>query len=209
MFFISLGYLDIDYDRITKVEYRLKNENDRLLNRSISNIKLKNKQSGKNGSVSILRSYNSSHIAINKILSNNQSAVVHFYFTITDRNKMPNDTLTGLYVVTLLLLASECHVVIDLCQHYSFKVETLSIISDKNKTQEEFCSEPDVVSKPQNGIIRRRVRSDGEVDYVVDVPELETTYESGDYSYIFMVSTLKQQPVVTDQTVISDISYKT
>ena len=208
IFLISLGYLGIDYDRITKVKYRLKQENDHLLNRSVSDTKLKSKQSGKNDTVSILPSYDSSHIAISNIISNNESAVMNFYFTITDRNKVSKDTLTGLHVVTLLLLASEFHVVIDLCQNYSFKVKTLSIISDKNKTQEEFCSEPDVMSPTKNGIIRGRVRPDGEVDYVVDVPELETKYESGDYTYLFMVSTFKQQPVVTSQTVISDVSYK-
>ncbi|CAF4344593.1 unnamed protein product, partial [Rotaria sordida] len=99
------------------------------------------------------------------------------------------------------LLASEFHAVIDLCQKYSMKVESVSIISDKNKTRDEFCSDPDEMYQTKNGIIRRRIRSDGEVDYVVEVPELETTYESGDYTYIFMVSTSPQK-APTHQSVI-------
>ncbi|CAF4632701.1 unnamed protein product, partial [Rotaria magnacalcarata] len=32
--------------------------------------------------------------------------------------------------------------------------------------------------------------SDGEPDFVVDVPELDTTYEGGDYVYLFLISAL-------------------
>lgn len=132
---------------------------------------------------------------IRNVLSVNESTFINFYFSITDRNEISTDTLTGLHIVTLLLLASEYNVVLDLCENYSVKVETLSIMSDKNKTRDEFCNEPDVMYPTKNGYIRRRIRSDGEIDYVVDIPELETTYESGDYTYVFIVSTLTQPTV--------------
>jgi len=166
-----LGYLGIDYERITKINYSLK-END---------------------SIPIIDSDN----FVSNILSNNKSAPINFYFTIIDRNETSNDTLTGLHVVTLLLLAPELNAVLDLCQKYSIKVETLSIISGENITQDEFCSDPDVMYPTKNGIILPRVNEDGEIDYVVYIPELETTYESGDYTYLFIVSTLPQQKAPT------------
>jgi hypothetical protein len=151
------------------------------------------KTSKKDNNTSIIHLNSLSHDFINQRLSNNESITVNFDFSIADRNESSNDTLTGLHVVTLLLLASEFHVVLDLCKDYPIKVETISIISDKNKTGEEFCGDSDAMYQTKTGILRRRIRSDGEIDYVVDVPELETTYESGDYTYLFIVSTLPQQ----------------
>ena len=138
---------------------------------------------------------------IDNILANNGSTVLDFHFSITDRNEFSNDTSTGLHVVTLLLLASEFNAVLDLCQNYSIQVQTLTIISDRNKTRDEFCSDPDVMYPTKNGILRRRIRPDGEIDYVVDIPELETTYEGGDYTYLFIVSTITQPQTSTNQTV--------
>lgn len=136
------------------------------------------------------------------ILENNGSAILNFRFSITDRNELSNDTSTGLHVVTLLLLASEYNAVLDLCQNYSIQVETLTIISDRNKTRDEFCSDPDVMYPTKNGTLRRRVRPDGEIDFVVDIPELETTYEGGDYTYLFIVSTITQPQTPVNQTVL-------
>ncbi|CAF1145043.1 unnamed protein product [Rotaria sordida] len=187
-------YLNIDYERIIKIHFDFKEYDDRVLNKSMTNSKLKNKKFENSNSTHVTHPNDLSHDKISETLSNNKSIIIKFHFSITDRNSTSSETLTGLHVVTLLLLASEFHAVIDLCQKYSMKVEGVSIISDKNKTQDEFCSDPDVMHPTKNGIIRRRIRSDGEVDYVVDVPELDTTYESGDYTYIFMVSTLPQKP---------------
>ena len=156
---------------------------------------------GKNNSALAVHPSPSRNV-ISDVLSKNESAIVNFYFSITDRDETSNDTLTGLHVVTLLLLASEFQAELDLCRNYIIKVETVSIISDKNKTRDEFCSDPDVIYIKNSGIIRQRVRADGEVDYVVEVPELETTYESGDYTYLFIVSTQTQQQTQTKNTVI-------
>ncbi|CAF0847723.1 unnamed protein product [Rotaria sp. Silwood1] len=192
-------YLNIDYERITKINYRFKEYDDELINRPMRSSKWKSNKSEKNDSIHVIYPNDLSYDQISDILSSNKSIIISFHFSITDRNSTSSDTLTGLHVVTLLLLASEFHAVIDLCENYSMKVETVSIISDKNKTRDEFCSDPDVMHPTKNGIIRRRVRPDGEVDYVVDVPELDTTYESGDYTYIFMVSTLTQK-ISTNQS---------
>jgi hypothetical protein len=162
-----------------------------LNNQSTVNSKPKGTKSEKNEVA-----YGSSHDVISNALSKNESVAINFYFSITDRSELSSDTLTGLHVVTLLLLASEFNVVLDLCDKYSIKVDALSIISDKNKTRDEFCSDPDVMFPTKNGIIRRRIRPDGEIDYIVDVPELETTYEIGDYTYVFIVATLTQQQTV-------------
>jgi hypothetical protein len=164
------------------------------------------RSSSKNDNALKIYPYGLSDDVIGDVLSKNKSITINFYFTIIDRNEASNDTLTALHVVTLLLLASEFHVVLDLCKNYSIKVETLSIISDRNKTQQEFCSEPDVMYPTNNGIIRRRVRPDGEIDYVVDIPELETTYEGGDYTYLFIVSTITQQPTPAVLTVVFKFS---
>jgi hypothetical protein len=142
---------------------------------------------------------------IRDVLAKNESTEINFYFSISDRNEISNDTLTVLHVVTLLLLTSEYELVLDLCDKYSIKVETLAIISDKNKTREEFCSEPDEMYPTKNGILRARVQPDGEIDYVVDIPELETTYEGGDFTYLFIVSTLAQQKIPTNETVFKRI----
>jgi hypothetical protein len=191
-----LGYLGIDYERITKIDYSLKEDEDDFEERSMSSAE-------HNDTDRIIHHDRPSDSFMSNLLSNNESAMLNFYFSITDRNETSADTLTGLHVVTLLLLASEFNVVLDLCQNYSIKVETLSIISDKNKTRDEFCSEPDEMYPTKNGIIRRRIRPDGEIDYVVDIPELETTYESGDYTYLFIVSTITQQKPPTQPMVLS------
>jgi len=175
----------------------VQNEDEPVVKRSIID-------SEQNNTVRIIHSDISSDNYISDILLNNGSVTINSYFSIADRNETSNDTLTGLHVVTLLLLASEYNVILDLCEKYSIKVETLSIISDKNKTQEEFCSDPDVMYPTKDGILRRRVRSDGEVDFVVEIPELETTYEGGDYTYLFIVSTLTQQKPVTQPTVFNN-----
>ncbi|CAF1413452.1 unnamed protein product [Adineta steineri] len=188
------NYLGIDYERITKTRYHVNQDNNHL----ISNL-MKNSTVHNESTLGTLP-HNSSHTIIRNALLNNQSVTIKFYFTINDRFQDSNDTLTSLHVVTLLLLASEFHVVLDLCNNYSMKVETLSIISDRNKTQHEFCSDSDVMYQSRNGIIKRRVRADGEIDYVVDIPELETTYESGDYVYLFLISTLTQPQTSTAQT---------
>ncbi len=175
-----IGYLDIDYERIIKIDYQIKEEHDK---HKLTNSK-------------VIQPIRSSDDVIMDALLKNESVNIYFYFSITDRHEGSQDTLTGLHVVTLLLLASEFNVVLDLCQNYSIKVEALSIISDKNKTRDEFCSEPDVMYPAKNGFLRRRIRPDGEIDYIVDVPELETTYEMGDYTYLFIVQTLPQQTVI-------------
>lgn len=198
-----LDYLDIDYNRITKIDYRLNEYDEHLIHPPMADPQIDGrKYSVKNTNEFDIYPHSPSSDIISDILSKNKSAAINFYFSITDRNITSNDTLTGLHVVTLLLLASEFHVVLDLCKDYSIKVKTLSIISDKNNTQAEFCSEPDVMYPTKTGIIRRRVRPDGEVDYVVDIPELDTTYEGGDYTYVFIVSTLTQQQTSTSLTVI-------
>ncbi|UJR15822.1 hypothetical protein I4U23_002751 [Adineta vaga] len=179
-------YLDIDYERITKIKYRLQDITEESAEESSMDQNIKS-------SALETETDHSSYEVIKDILTKNESITVDIYFTIIDQSHDSNDKLTSLHIVTLLLLASEFHAIIDLCQHYSIKVETLSIISDKNKTRDEFCSDPDVMYPTKNGIIRRRVRPDGELDYVVDIPELDTTYESGDYTYLFMISTIKQQ----------------
>ncbi|CAF1259487.1 unnamed protein product [Rotaria sordida] len=188
------GYLDIDYKRITNIKYNLKQNHDKVLqNSSNINLKATSNISEKHNNTNIIDSNSLLSDRINEQLFNNQAIFVNLNFSIIDRNETSNDTLTGLHVVTLVLLASEFHYIMDLCEKYSIKIEKISIISDKNKTREEFCSEPDKMYPTNTGIIRRRIRSDGEIDYVVDVPELETTYESGDYTYSFMVSTLTHQ----------------
>lgn len=181
----STGYLLVDNERITKISYNLKQTDENLVKRSIEN-------SVKNDSSKII----DSDKFIRNILSINESTFINFYFSIIDRSEISNDTLTGLHVVTLLLLASESNVVLDLCEKYSIKVESLSIISDKNKTRDEFCSEPDEMYPTKNGYLQRRLRTDEEIDYVVYIPELDTTYESGDYTYLFIVSTLTQSAVI-------------
>jgi hypothetical protein len=144
--------------------------------------------------------------AITRLLSKNQPLSLDMYLTITDRKETSNDSLTGLHVLTLLLLAAEFPGVINICQNYAMKVGKLTIVSDVNQTREQFCSEPDNMYQTSKGIIRRRVRADGEADYVVDVPELETTYEMGDFTYIFIMSTSSQQEhrqIAKDDKVIS------
>jgi hypothetical protein len=187
-FYFSLGYLGIDCERITKIDYSIPQNEEHLFKRSLSN---------ENETL-----IHPTDNFIRDVLAKNESTEINFYFTIIDRNEISNDTLTGLHVVTLLLLASEFNAVLDLCEKYSIKVERLAIVSDKNKTRDEFCSDPDVMYPTKNGILRRRVRPDGEIDYVVDIPELETTYEGGDYTYLFIVSTITQQKSPTNQTVI-------
>ncbi|CAF1030215.1 unnamed protein product [Rotaria sp. Silwood1] len=188
------GYLDIDYERITKIKYLVK-QNHNKVSQSPSKINSKaiSSTSEKDTNTLIVHPNSPVSDSISEQLINNKSIIVNFNFSITDRNETSNDTLTSLHIVTLLLFASEFHVIMDLCEKYSIKVEKVSIISDKNKTRHEFCGEPDVLYPTNTGVIRRRIRFDGEIDYVVDVPELETTYESGDYTYLFMVSTLTQQ----------------
>ncbi|CAF4331119.1 unnamed protein product [Rotaria sp. Silwood2] len=193
MICIYLGYLDIDYERITKIKYNLKQNHGKFLRTpSKINPKAMNNISENNSNTLIVHPNLLLSDHISERLFNNKSIIVNFNFSITDRNETSNDTLTGLHIVTLLLLASEFHVIMDLCEKYSIKVEKVSIISDKDKTRDEFCGKPDVMYPTNTGVIRRRIRFDGEIDYVVDVPELETTYESGDYTYLFMVSTLTQ-----------------
>ncbi len=187
-----LAYLDIDYERIINIKYELKEtDNDEELQPSLTD-----NVSNENNDTLVMHRNLPSHDIIDERLSNNESITVDFHFSIADRKETSDDTLTGLHVVTLLLLASEFHAVLDFCQNYSVKVETISIQSDRNKTQEEFCDDPDVMATTNDGIIRRRIRSDGEIDYVVDVPSLETTYEIGDYTYLFMVQALPQQQTV-------------
>jgi len=181
-----LGYLVIDPERIAKIDYSLDENEENLVKRSTID-------SERNDTRQIIHSNTSSDSLISNVLSNNESAMINFYFSIIDRNETSNDTLTGLHVVTLLLLASEKNAILDLCEKYSIQVVTLSIISDKNKTRDEFCSDPDEMYPTKNGIIQRRVSSDGEMDYVVYIPELDTIYESGDYTYLFIVSTITQQ----------------
>ncbi|CAF5201254.1 unnamed protein product, partial [Rotaria magnacalcarata] len=184
-------YLDIDYERITKIKYNLKENNGVVLgtrskinSKSTSNILDEDNDEYLSDSHSLLSD------RITERLVHGERIIVNFNFTIADRNETSNDTSTGLHVVTLLLLASEFHGILDLCEKYSMKIEKVSLISDKNKTRQEFCGDPDVMYQTQNGIIRRRERSDGEPDFVVDVPELDTTYEGGDYVYLFLISAL-------------------
>jgi len=122
--------------------------------------------------------------------------MLNLYFTITDRDERSTDHITGLDVVTLLLVVSENKLVLDLCETYSVQVSKLSVTSDKNKTREEFCSDPDEMHSTKNGTLRRRTRSDGEAEYVVDVPELETTYEGGDFTYLFISTLTQQAPLI-------------
>jgi hypothetical protein len=190
---LCLGYLRIDYERITKIRYNIIDDGDENLPSSAPSRK-----SEKTNNTSIGHLDSSSHDFISEQLLNNKSVTVNFHFSVADRNETSEDTLTGLHVVTLLLLASERHASIDLCEDYSFAVETLTIVSDRDKTRQEFCDDPDVLYIAKNGVIRRRITSSGDIDYVVDVPELETTYEGGDFTYVFMVSTLTPQ----NQTVI-------
>ncbi|CAF1624523.1 unnamed protein product, partial [Adineta ricciae] len=180
--FISTGYLGIDRDRIIKIRFSIEDEKPPI-----------GKAPKKNNSTSVIPHGTSTNDYINQQLVKNDSVTLNFHFSIADRNEESKDTLTGLHVVTLLLLASERHASIDLCQNYALVVQTLSIVSDKNKTRQEFCDDPDVMYVAKNGEIRRRIRPSGEVDYVVDVPELEATYEGGDFTYLYMVSTLTQQ----------------
>ncbi|CAF1066966.1 unnamed protein product [Adineta ricciae] len=187
------SYLDIDYERITKIKCHL--QEDAMESAEKTTIKPKGK-----ASALTTPSSNTLYETIEHVLRQNQSISADFFFSIIDRDHGSNDTLTSLHVVTLLLLASEFHAIIDLCQDYAIKVETLSIVSDKNRTRDEFCSDPDVMYPTKNGIIRRRIRPDGELDYVVEIPELETTYESGDYTYLFMVSTLTQPQTSMQET---------
>lgn len=182
-----LGFLGIDYERIIKIRYEILDDfNEDLSTPATRKIPAKNTST----SVQFLNS--SSAASISEQLIHNKSVTISFHFTIGDRNETSNDTLTGLHVVTLLLLASETHYPIDLCETYSFAVETLTIVSDKNKTRDEFCGDPDVMYTAKNGELRRRIRPSGEIDYVVDVPELEATFEGGDFTYLFMVSTRTQ-----------------
>lgn len=140
--------------------------------------------------------------AIVQPLSQNQTIALNLYFSITDRNETSNDTLTGLHVITLLLLASEFPAVIDMCQNYSMKMGKVAIVSDTDRTREEFCSGSDQMYQTSTGIIRRRILPDGEVDYVVDVHELQTTYMMGDYTYLFIVSTMTpQQQKISEEAV--------
>ena len=160
--FFALGYLSLDEERITKIDYRI-HQNEEYSKRSMFDSR-KNKSEGFN---------RPSDQLISNILAKNDSTVMDFYFSIADRNEWSNDTLTGLHVVTLLLLVADNHAVLNLCEKYSIKVESFAIMSDKNKTRDEFCSEPDVMYPTKNGILHRRNRSDGEIDYVVYIPELD------------------------------------
>ncbi|CAF3374975.1 unnamed protein product [Rotaria socialis] len=187
------GYLNIDYERVTKIDYRVSVHEDHSVNRSTINSTIQSKNPGKDDSASVVHPYDSSDEFIYNTLARNKSLAISFSFSITDRNETSQDTLTGLHVVTLLLIGSEFHAVLYLCRNYAIEIEGVSIISDKNKTRDEFCSDPDVMMPTKNGYIRRRLRADGEIDYVVDVPELETTYESGDYTYLFIISTVTQK----------------
>ncbi|CAF4248703.1 unnamed protein product, partial [Adineta steineri] len=190
-------YLGITFERIINVRYSIEDndddDDDDDGNDEDLPISATSRAIGKNNSTSVIPVNSPSlDYAINQ-LNNNKSIVLKFHFSIADRDETSTDALTGLHVVTLLLLASERHALIDLCEKYSFAVETLSIVSDKNKTRQEFCDDPDVLYLARNGVIRRRIRLSGEIDYVVDVPELETTFEGGDFTYSFIVSTLTQQ----------------
>ena len=117
-------------------------------------------------------------------------ATIDFRFTMTDRNETSDDKLTGLHVITLLLPAIEAHLQIDLCERYSMKIQKISIESDTNKTQVEFCSPPDVSVMNGNGNMHLRMLPDGEFDYVLHVPSTDTTYEGGDFTYTLMVSSM-------------------
>ena len=147
-------------------------------------------------------------------LTTNETISVNLYFSVADRNEKSNDTLTGLHVLTLLLLASQYSGVLDLCENYSMKVGKLTVVSDPNRTREEFCQDPDSLYQAKAGILRRRIRADGEsdpvVDYVVDVPEMDTTYAMGDFIYMFIISSATQQepqPTVNlEMNIISFIS---
>ncbi|CAF1328665.1 unnamed protein product, partial [Adineta steineri] len=195
------SYLGINFERIINVRYSIEDngddddddDDDGGGNEEDMPISATSRAIGKNNSTSVIPVNSPSlDYAINQ-LNNNKTIVLKFHFSIADRDETSTDALTGLHVVTLLLLASERHALIDLCEKYSFAVETLSIVSDKNKTRQEFCDDPDVLYLARNGVIRRRIRLSGEIDYVVDVPELETTFEGGDFTYSFIVSTLTQQ----------------
>ncbi|UJR30770.1 hypothetical protein I4U23_018290 [Adineta vaga] len=187
------SYLGIDYERIIKIRFSI--QDDKPSNLIIG------KTPKKDNNTSMIPLNSSANEYITEQLNKNNSVTLNFHFSIADRNDVSKDTLTGLHVVTLLLLASERHASIHLCQNYSFVVQTLSIVSDRNKTRQEFCDDPDVMFLAKNGEIRRRIKPSGEIDYVVDVPELETTYEGGDFTYLYMVSTVTQQT--------SDVSSKT
>lgn len=198
--FLVLAYLNIDRTRITKIKYDFTTEEDEASFPPVYDSKGKPKPSVRTENALMVHQPSIDDV-LNETLSQNRSTMIKLSFSITDRDETSNDTLTGLHVVTLLLLGSEFHAVIDLCQNYSIKINAVTIVSDRNKTRDEFCSPPDVMMPTKNGEIRRRVRANGVIDYVVYVPELETTYESGDYTYLFIISTLAQKsprdPVVS------------
>lgn len=188
---MHVALLGIDYDRITKIHFSIQENNEHLTRRSIWT-------SDRNHTFG----HPTSNHTLQQILSSNHSAMLDFYFTITDRNETSDDLITGLDVVTSLLFISEEKRVVDICENYSIQISKLSVTSDKNKTREEFCSDPDVMYPTKNGTLRRRRRADGEDDFVVDVPELDTTYEGGDFTYLF-ISTIAQQSPTEDRGVIN------
>ncbi|CAF1438980.1 unnamed protein product, partial [Didymodactylos carnosus] len=193
-------YLNIDHDRITKLRYEI-DRNNITSNSEIKENRPKryNSYVDQNTNLSDIREQRSSLFKneINNELIKKPVATVNFYFTVKDRNET-DDKKDNLQVVNELLIASEHRLEISLCQNYTSNVETLSILSDKNKTTTEWCPEPDHVYPTNTATLNVRQGTSGEVEYYVYVPELETNYTLGDYNLVFLVSADGTQPSHTN-----------
>ena len=193
-----LGYLLIDYGRITKIKYELKPNDVNSKNRSVSSTSTIKPFEKPNGVPNT-----GTRDLIHTALAMDGLAKIDFRFTLIDRNETSTDILTGLHVITLLLPAVEARLQIDLCERYSMKIQGISVESDRNKTKVEFCSPPDVSVMSSNGMMNLRRRADGEFDYVLYMPSTDTTYEGGDFDYMLMVSSITPEQQRIQQMVIS------
>ena len=121
--------------------------------------------------------------------------------TISDRKENSDDLLSTAHVITFLIFAAEIPTPIDICKDYSMTLGRLHLLSDRDRTKEEFCPAPDIPETTSSGVLSQRIRSGGYVDYVVEVPQTQTTYEVGDFMYLLILSTGTQSKIDNDEMV--------
>lgn len=193
----------IDHYRITNIMYKMNENEDKILQTQLKmNSKSMNNILEQDDAEFLFDPESLLFDSINECLYSNASIVINFNFSITDKSETSDDKLNSLDVVTRILIASELHLIMNLHEKYSMNIEKVSIISDKNVTRNEFCVYPDEMYQTENATIRANVRSNGDIDYAVYVPELETTYEVGDYVYTSLISTSPVPPPVSVRSFI-------
>lgn len=127
-----------------------------------------------------------------KSLETNKHIDVDIYLSITDRFETSESFLTNFLITSYLSFGANYSGSVDMCRNYSVKIHSVSVVSDRNRARQEFCPPPSTMVTTFDARLKHHYDVNGSLSFVVQVPEEETTYELGDFTYVVLVSAAEQ-----------------